>query len=77
MRQATRALRTSRDVARRRTFRESDTVVTTAAVKADGRELPPGSEGTIIDVGPVEGHYGVEFLSPFHCIVFMDDADFK
>jgi len=77
MRQPVKALRTSRDVAHQHIFRESDTVVTRAAVKTEGRELPPGSEGTIIDVSPVEGHYGVEFLSPFHCIVFMDDADFS
>ena len=77
MRQSASTLKTSRTVARRPVFRESDSVVTTVPIKTDGRELPSGSEGTVIDVSPVPGHYGVEFLAPFHCIVFMDDTDFR
>ncbi len=64
----------ARDIPGQRSFREADTVVTTTAVKADGRFLPAGSEGTVIDVSPIEGHYGVEFLAPFPCIVFLDKS---
>ncbi len=49
-------------------------MVTTTALKVDGRFLPAGSEGTVIDVSPIEGHYGVEFLVPFPCIVFLDKS---
>ena len=58
-------------------FREADTVVTLVPVQCEGRTLPQGSEGTIIDVSPVEGHYGIEFMAPFHCVVFLDATDIR
>jgi hypothetical protein len=57
-----------------RKFRESETVVTTGPVECEGRVLPPGSEGTIIDVSPVEGNFAVEFFSPFHCVAFLGSS---
>ncbi len=59
-----------------RIYRDRDSVVTKVAVKAEGKTLPAGSEGFIIDVSPVKDHYGVEFLEPFHCVVFLDAPDF-
>ncbi len=57
--------------------READLVTTSAAVQADDGVLPAGSEGTIIDVSPIQGRYGVEFLAPFHCIVFLDSSQLR
>jgi hypothetical protein len=59
-----------------RAAREDDAIVTTRPLTADGRVLPPGSQGVIIDVSPVPGHYSAGFASPFHCIVGIDAGDF-
>jgi len=56
-------------------FRESDTVPTTRSVECDGKLLPSGSEGTVIDVSPIAGRYGIEFLIPFHCVIFLNSTD--
>ena len=58
----------------RENFAKSETVVTTGPVECEGRVLPPGSEGTIIDVSPVEGNFAVEFFSPFHCVAFLGSS---
>ena len=51
-------------------FREFQDVVTLEAVTDyEGRLLPAGSEGTIIDASLVEGWFHVEFDQPFHCVV--------
>jgi len=58
-------------------WRDADVVITRTAVQADDGVLPAGSEGTIIDVSPIPGRYGVEFLAPFHCIVFLDASQLR
>lgn len=51
-------------------FEEYQDVSTVEPVPTDeGRTLPAGSQGTIIDASPVEGWFHVEFMAPFHCIV--------
>ncbi len=58
-----------------RIYRDEDSVVTKVVVESEGQTLPAGSEGIVIDVSPIEGYYGIEFLEPFHTVVFMFGSD--
>jgi hypothetical protein len=56
----------------RRTLHEFDVVVTAKSVACDGRVIPAGSTGMIVDVCNTDGYFEVEFMSPFHCVATLN-----
>lgn len=54
------------------TFRDLDRVaITHAAMTDDGDTIPPGAEGTIVDVIQSGVAYAVEFSQPFGALATM------
>ncbi len=55
-------------------FHEFDVVVAANHIACEGRVIPQGSKGMIVDVGDTGGTFEVEFLSPFHCVATVSAA---
>ena len=49
-------------------FKELSHVRLTKPVECEGRIVPEGSTGLVLDVSPSGERFEIEFIKPFHCV---------